>query len=67
MNKVILTGNLTRDIELKYTPNGKAVCELGIANNDAKDKTAFIECVAWEEKAEFISKYFRKGQAILDI
>jgi len=65
MNKVILSGNITRDIELRYTPNGKAVCDIGIANNDTKDKTAFIECVAWDKNAEFISKYFGKGKAIL--
>lgn len=66
INKVILGGRLTADIELKATPSGVAVCQFSIATNRrGKDaQTDFINCVAWRQTAEFISKYFRKGSSI---
>lgn len=66
INKVILGGRLTADVELKATPNGVAVCQLTIATNrKGKDAgTDFINCVAWRQTAEFISKYFAKGSSI---
>ena len=66
-NLVILKGRLTADVELKTTPNGKSVCSFtlavdrGYGDNRATD---FITCVAWEQRAEFISKYFNKGNEI---
>ena len=66
INKVILGGRLTADVEQKATPNGVAVCQFTIATNRrGKDaQTDFINCVAWRQTAEFISKYFAKGSSI---
>ena len=66
-NKVILIGNITKDLELKQTPNGVSVCSFDIAVNRKmnKDEVDFISIVAWRQQAEFVSKYFKKGQAIL--
>ena len=66
-NKAILIGNITKAPELKQTPNGVSVCSFDIAVNRKlnKDEVDFITIVAWRQQAEFISKYFKKGQAIL--
>ena len=69
-NKVILGGRLTADVEMKQTPSGVSVCTFSIAVNrkvgkDAEQKTDFINCVAWRNTADFISKYFKKGSCIL--
>jgi single-strand DNA-binding protein len=66
INKVILGGRLTADVELKATPNGVAVCQFTIATNRrGKDaQTDFINCVAWRQTAEFVSRYFAKGSSI---
>ena len=69
-NKAILGGRLTADAELKQTPSGVSVCTFSIAVNrkvgkDAEQKTDFINCVAWRNTADFISKYFKKGSCIL--
>ena len=66
MNKVILGGRLTADVELKQTPSGVSVCSFSLAvNRKGKDSlTDFIDCQAWRQTAEFISKYFRKGSSI---
>ena len=66
-NKVILIGNITKDLELKQTQNGVSVCSFDIAVNRKmnKDEVDFISIVAWRQQAEFVSKYFKKGQAIL--
>lgn len=69
-NKVILIGNLTKDVELKQTPNGVSVCSFDIAVNrkvskEGKNEVDFITIVAWRQQAEFVWKYFKKGQAIL--
>lgn len=75
LNKVILMGNLTADVELKTTPSGVNVCSFSIAvgrrlskeqqvNPDAV-KTDFINIVAWRNTAEFISRYFSKGKSIV--
>jgi single-strand DNA-binding protein len=69
-NKVILIGNLCSDPELKQTQGGTSVCSFNIAINryskepDAK-KVDFFTVVAWQAKAEFVSRYFKKGQAIV--
>ena len=69
MNKVYLSGNLTRDPETRYTNNGKAYARMGVAVRRpfSKDKDAvdFFNLVAWEKTAEFIGKYFQKGSRIL--
>lgn len=71
MNKVILTGRLTKDPELRQTPNNMSVCRFTIAvNRQLKNKETgeydadFINCTAWRQTAEFISRYFRKGSMI---
>ena len=64
LNTVILMGRMTSDPELKKTPSGVSVLTFTVAVNRMKEKTDFLECVAWRNTAEFISKYFRKGQMI---
>lgn len=68
-NLVVLTGRLTANPELKTTPSGTPVCSFTIAVNRNKraneeQQTDFINIVAWRNKAEFISKYFTKGNLI---
>ena len=69
MNQVVLMGRLTRDPELRHTQSGTAVASFtlavdrGYASRDGGDRqTDFIDCVAWRNTAEFVSKYFVKGQ-----
>ncbi len=69
MNKVILMGRLTRDVELRQTPNGVSVARFSIAVNrrfakEGQQQADFIECVAWRQTGEFISRYFSKGRMI---
>lgn len=69
INKVILGGRLTADVELKQTQNGVPVCSFNLAVNrktgkDKEQQTDFISCVAWRNTAEFISKYFKKGSSL---
>lgn len=70
LNKVVLGGRLTADVELKQTPNGVSVCSFDLAINrkyqaeGQQQQTDFIRCVAWRNTAEFISKYFRKGSSL---
>ena len=68
-NKVILGGRLTADVELKQTSQGVSVCQFSIAINrrtskEQEQQADFINCVAWRNTAEFISKYFKKGSSI---
>jgi single-strand DNA-binding protein len=66
VNKVILMGRLTRDPEIKYTAaNNTAVCTFSLAvPRRAKGEVDFINCQAWTKTAEFISKFFSKGNMI---
>lgn len=66
LNKVILGGRITSDIELKQTQDGVPVCSfsVAVARKSKENKSDFINCVAWRNNAEFISKYFRKGSSI---
>lgn len=69
LNKVILGGRLTADVELKQTPQGVSVSTFSIAVNrrtskDQEQQADFINCQAWRNTAEFISKYFKKGSSI---
>lgn len=69
LNKAILIGRITKEPELKSTPQGTSVLSFNIAcqrnfKQDGEYKSDFINCVAWREKAEFISKYFGKGDLI---
>lgn len=66
MNTIAISGNLTATPELKTTQNGVAVCSFTVAvrRPRVKDTTDFINCVAWRQSAEFVSRYFQKGQRI---
>lgn len=66
LNKVILGGRLTADPELKQTPQGVSVATFTLAiNRKGKDAQAdFINCVAWRGTADFLAKYFKKGNSV---
>ena len=70
LNKVILMGRLTRDPELKSTPQGVSTCSFSIAvdrnfvRQGEERKADFINCVAWRQTAEFIPRYFKKGNMV---
>ncbi len=70
LNKVIIMGRITRDLELKQTPQGTSVLSFTVAvdRNFVKQgeerQTDFINCVAWRQTAEFISRFFGKGRMI---
>ena len=71
-NKVILIGNMTADPELKQTTGGVSVCSFSIAVNrrfakadQAQQNVDFINIVTWRQQAEFVARYFRKGNPIL--
>lgn len=64
MNKVFIKGRISQEINIRNLQNDKAVVNFNVAVNE-KDKTNFFTCVAWNKQAEFISKYFKKGQEIL--
>ena len=67
MNKVHLIGNLTKDVELRYTKQGTPVASYTIAINSGygeKKQTDYINISTWGKSGEFVSKYFKKGQAI---
>ena len=72
-NKIILAGNLTRDPELRYTPKGSAVCELGLAVNrqwkdddgEKHEEVTFVDVVLWNKLAELAEKYLVKGRNVL--
>ena len=71
MNKVILSGNLTKEIEVRYTQNGKAVVKVGLAvtrnfkNAEGNRDADFFNLVAWYKTAEFFGKYLSNGIKIL--
>ena len=71
-NKVILIGNMTADPELKQTTGGISVCSFSIAVNrrfaraeQGQQNVDFINIVTWRQQAEFVSRYFKKGNPIL--
>jgi len=72
-NKVILVGNLTRDPELRYTPKGSAVCDIGLAvnrqwTNDAGEKmseTTFVDITLWGRVGEIVSEFCQKGAPLM--
>ena len=70
LNRVILMGRITQDLELKQTPSGVSVLSFSIAVDRSFSKQGeerecdFINCVAWRNQAEFISRYFGKGRMI---
>ena len=73
-NKVILIGNLTRDPQVRYTPKGTAVAEIGLAvnrtwfdkaSNSRKDETTFVDITLWGREAEVASEYLSKGRPVM--
>ena len=69
MNKVVLVGNLTKDPEMKQTPNGISVARFTVAvrrrfAKEGQQEADFINCIAWRQQAEFLCKYFSKGSGI---
>ena len=73
-NKVILLGNLTRDPELRYTPQGSAVCEFALALNSVYtnkqtgqkvEEVSYIDLVAWGKTGETIAEYMKKGRQVM--
>lgn len=67
MNYVSLLGRLTRDPEVSYTSTGKAYTRfsLAVTREINREETDFINCIAWEKRAELIGQYFKKGSRIL--
>lgn len=72
-SKAIITGNLTRDPELRTTPNGASVCGFSVAvnrvykdsNGEQKEDVSYIDCSAWGKLGEMISQYAKKGSGVL--
>ena len=70
LNNVVIMGRLTRDPELRRTGSGVAVASFTVAvdrdfGNNGEKETDFIDCVAWRQTGEFVSKYFTKGSMIV--
>ena len=68
MNKFIVTGNITKDAELRYTANDKAYSKFSIANNEGygdNKKTNFFNCTLWGKSAENLNRFLTKGQKVL--
>lgn len=72
LNKVMLIGNLTRDPELKYTPKGTAIAEIGLAVNrsyttdtgEKREETTFVDIELWGRQAELAGEYLKKGRPV---
>lgn len=72
-NRVTIAGNLTRDVEVRYTASGTPVATLGIAVNrtwtdsqgEKKEETTFVDVVAWSKAAETLAQYCKKGRPLL--
>jgi len=73
-NKVILMGNLTRDPQVRYTPSGAAVAEIGLAlnrywtdkqTNSRREETTFVDVTLWSRDAEVAGEYLAKGRSVL--
>jgi single-strand DNA-binding protein len=70
MNHIVLIGRLTRDPELRYTPNGVAVANFDlavdrpVANQQGERETDFIRIVTWQKQAEVVANYLKKGRLV---
>ena len=72
VNVVMLLGHVTRAPELRYTPSGAAVCQMGLALNrrwtspagEAQQETTFVEITTWGKQAETVAQYLTKGRAV---
>ena len=72
LNRVLLIGNLTRDPEIRYTPKGTAVAEIGVAVNrvfsgedgEKREEVTFVDVTLWSRQAEIAEQYLKKGRAV---
>jgi single-strand DNA-binding protein len=72
LNRVLLIGNLTRDPEVRYTPKGTAVADIGIAVNrvysgedgEKKEEVTFVDVTLWARQAEVAQEYLKKGRQV---
>ncbi|MBI4245229.1 MAG: single-stranded DNA-binding protein [Planctomycetes bacterium] len=72
-NKVILVGRLTRDPELRFTPQGTSVCDIGLATSrnykgsdgNMKQEVCFVDITTWNKQAEVCAEYLKKGREVL--
>lgn len=67
MRKIILIGRLGRDVEIRYTPNGDAVCDISVASTvrrKGEDVTEWFKVTLWRQMAENASKYLQKGSQV---
>lgn len=71
-NKIILIGNLTKDPELRYTPQGTPVCTIRVANttkyksgDSMKEDTLFIDVIVWGRQGESVAQHLSKGRSVL--
>jgi len=72
VNKVMLLGNITRDLEVRYTPKGTAVCDLGMAinrirngeNGERIEEVTYVDVTLWGRQAELAGQYLAKGRAV---
>ncbi|RFC51904.1 MAG: single-strand DNA-binding protein [Verrucomicrobia bacterium] len=71
LNKVMIMGNLTRDPEVRYTPKGQAVVDIGLAvnrrykvENETREEVTFIDVTFWGRSAEIIGQYMKKGRPL---
>jgi len=73
LNKVFLIGNLTRDPEVRYTPSGAAVGDLGLAvsrrykgnDGESREETCFVNVTVWGRQAETCAEYLKKGRPVM--
>ena len=73
VNKLFLAGRLTRDPELRYTPQGMALCKMGLAasrfykgrDGERKEETVFVEVTAWDKSAEYVGERLKQGAPLL--
>ena len=71
-NKVMLLGNITRDLEVRYTPKGTAVCDLGMAvnrirtgdNGERIEEVTYVDVTLWGRQAELAGQYLSKGRSV---
>lgn len=72
-NKAILIGNLTRDPEVRYTPKGTAICDIGLAINrkyktdggEQREEVTFVDVTLWGRTAEVVGEYCKKGRPLM--
>jgi single-strand DNA-binding protein len=73
VNKVMLLGNITRDLEVRYTPKGTAVCDLGMAvnrirtgdNGERIEEVTYVDVTLWGRQAELAGQYLSKGRSVV--